>query len=86
MMLLGGDRKKVISIIVGGMQPGFVGRDNGAMEGEYKTPGSEAKEAQLECATSLIEAINSGDAEGVVKAFMDLKTLCEGGDDLDEAL
>lgn len=81
--LLGGDRKKIVSVIVGGVQPSYVGRENGAMEGEYKTPSGELMEAKKEAASALIEAVKGGDAEAVVRCFEDLKELCEGnGDDM----
>lgn len=85
--MLMGDRKKAVAIIIGGLQPSYVGKENGAMEGEYKTPGSEADAAQNECASELIACIKSDDAEGFVKAFKDLLTLCDGSDETyDEAM
>lgn len=78
--MLMGDKKKVVSIIVGGLQPGYVGKKDGAMEGEYKTPDSEAAEAQVDAAEALIEGVKAGDAKAVAKAFNDLMTLCGDSD------
>lgn len=81
--MLMGDRKKTVSIIVGSLQPSYVGKKDGAMEGEYVTP-NDASDAQLECAEDLIAAVKAGDAEGLVKAFKDLTTLCGEGEEYPE--
>lgn len=83
-MLMGNDRKKVVSIIVGSLSPSYTSKDGGEMKGEYKTPDSEAEAAQVECAEELMAAVKDGDAKAFVKAFKDLCVLCDGeGDDLD---
>jgi len=88
MMLLGGDRKKIVSIIVGNAQPSYVGKEGGEMEGEYKTPDSDTSEAKLDGANELISAVKGGDAEAVVKAFENMMTLCSCADEptFDEAM
>lgn len=79
-MMMLGDRKKAVSIIISSMQPSYVSKDGGEMEGEYKTPDSEAESAQIECAEAFISCVKSGDAKGLVEALKDLLTLCEGGE------
>lgn len=76
-MIMLGDKKKAISVILGKKPEGEM--SEASPEGE-----ASSMDAKLAAAQDLMDAVKSGSAEGVVQAMQDMYELCEAEEEAAE--